>query len=312
MVYEVFRETVKQRLQEDFGPDYRIELQSVLKNNGIRLDGICVLAPGRRMSPTVYLNSYYQQFCRSAISMDDICADLAALFRNYQPPTGLPLDEIYDLEQMRHKIMMKLVHTESNKELLAGIPNIPYLYLSIVFYLFLERKENGQMTALINNDYLSRWNIGNQELLRLALVNTPASFPAHIQSMSEILKDIARQNLGSSYDEQELDQLLSAREAVTPLYVLTNESGIHGAVCMLYRNVLKNFAEQLNRDLIIIPSSVHEVLLTPCEDGVSYEDLNAMVLLVNRSEVSPEDQLSNHVYLYDRSTDKIATVRSFH
>lgn len=40
------------------------------------------------------------------------------------------------------------------------------------------------------------------------------------------------------------------------LYVLTNSRGINGAACMLYPRVLKEFAESLGEDLIILPSSI--------------------------------------------------------
>ena len=74
MVYEMFVETVKQRLQEDFGPDCRVEVHSVIKNNGVMLDGISMLASGRRMSPTVYLNPYYEQLCLALMNLDEIAA----------------------------------------------------------------------------------------------------------------------------------------------------------------------------------------------------------------------------------------------
>ena len=74
---------------------------------------------------------------------------------------------------------------------------------------------------------------------------------------------------------------------------------------MLYQNVLKNFAESLGNDLIIIPSSIHEVLLTPNEAGISHDYLNSMVTNINGSEVPTEDQLSNHIYLYTRADDRI-------
>lgn len=306
MVYEVFLETVKQKLQQEFGSDYRLDIHSVPKNNGVTLDGLSIFAPDSRMAPTVYLNPYYEQFQQQSMSLDEICADIRHLFSINPPPACVSVGQLADFEEMRSKIMMKLIHTASNKELLTDVPHIPYLDLSIVFYLFLERNETGQMTALIHHNHISSWNIDERDLLRLAMINTPRCFPSQIRSMTDILKDIARQNLDTAPDEASLDRLFSEEDQVLPLYLLTNEQGIYGAVCMLYRNVLKNFANLLNRDLIIIPSSVHEVLLTPLEEGVSYEELNSMVITINQMEVSPEDQLSNHVYRYDRKSDRIS------
>lgn len=310
MVYERFLETVKQQLQKEFGPEYRVDIHSVPKNNGIRLDGLSIFAPDSSMAPTVYLNPYYEQLERQQMSLEEICADISRLIHANRVPSGIHPDSLSNFESMRSKVMMKLIHTASNKELLTQVPHIPYLDLSIVFYLFLERNEAGQMTSLIHHCHRKSWNVSEQDLLRLAIHNTPHSFPSQIRSMTELLKDIALQNLDDTPDEKDLDLLFSEEEETTPLYILTNESGIYGAVCMLYRNVLKNFADRMNRDLIIIPSSVHEVLLTPLSEDVSYEELNDMVVTINQTEVQPEDQLSNHVYRYDRKSGRISIPHS--
>ena len=97
-------------------------------------------------------------------------------------------------------------------------------------------------------------------------------------------------------------------EGVSPLYVLSNINGLYGAGCIIYQDVLKNFADTLDRDLIILPSSIHEVLITPDLSGTSYEDLSYMVTSINRQEVPMEDQLSNQVYLYTRADDQLRIV----
>lgn len=162
------------------------------------------------------------------------------------------------------------------------------------------------MTILIHLDHMHKWNTSERGLLRLAAQNTPDLAPARIRNMTDILHDIARKNAGEQYDPAALDLVLQDEAACEPLFVLTNETGIYGAVCILYRNVLKNFADKLGKDLIIIPSSVHEVLLLPLDNEVSYKELNNMVVTINQSEVLPMDQLSNHVYRYERSTDRIS------
>ena len=84
------------------------------------------------------------------------------------------------------------------------------------------------------------------------------------------------------------------------LYVLTNSRGINGAACILYPRVLKEFAESLGEDLIILPSSIHEVLLTPSSVSLPPEELNEMVQAINQSDVPAEDRLSDHIYYFSR------------
>ena len=69
---------------------------------------------------------------------------------------------------------------------------------------------------------------------------------------------------------------------------------------MLYPHVLKDFAESLGEDLIVLPSSIHEVLLTPCNVSLPLDELNGMVQAINQSDVPAEDRLSDHIYYFSR------------
>lgn len=66
-------------------------------------------------------------------------------------------------------------------------------------------------------------------------------------------------------------------------------------------------AEKLQGDLLILPSSIHEVLVIPDTGWQDYEALNAMVRAVNREVVSREEQLSDHIYRYIRREKRLTT-----
>lgn len=307
MVYETFLTTVTSHLQATLGEDYRMTVRPLPKNNGVILDGLTICGPGIDMAPTIYLNPYYEQF-ELGMNMDEILADILKLYRSTPAPDCLKESDLSQFESLKSRIMFRIVHTASNQKLLSDVPNLPFLDLSILFYLFLERNDSGQMTALIHNDHMKRWNVTEKELWKLALENTPREYPAQIQSMTDMMKEIARENLADGFDEELIEALLDDEEGVSPLYVLSNLNGLYGAGCIIYQDVLKNFADSLDRDLIILPSSIHEVLITPDMSGTSYEDLSYMVTCINRQEVPMEDQLSNQVYLYTRADDQLRIV----
>lgn len=89
------------------------------------------------------------------------------------------------------------------------------------------------------------------------------------------------------------------------MYVLTNLFKINGAACMLYKEPLKLFSARVGKDLYIIPSSIHEVIILPADNNICKNELNAMVQQVNKEEVAESDILSDHVYMYDREKDAI-------
>ena len=61
----------------------------------------------------------------------------------------------------------------------------------------------------------------------------------------------------------------------------------------------------MKADLVILPSSVHEVLLIPNDEHVSFDDLAHTVSHINRAEVPVEDRLSDQIYLYSREQDAV-------
>lgn len=307
MVYETFLNAITTQLQAKLGEDYLLALRSLPRNNGVTLDGLTIQGPGISMAPTIYLNPYYEQY-QKGMSLDEILSDILMLYHTTPQPGCLKENDLSQFEPIKSRIMFRIIHTASNETLLSNVPHFSFLDLSVVFYLFLERNAAGQMTALIHNSHAERWNVTAEELWSLAEENTPGVYPAEIRSMTDMMKEIAMEKLGSSYDEDLIDSLLEDEENIAPLYVLSNANGLYGAGCILYKNVLKNFADSLNRDLIILPSSIHEVLITPDLPGTSYEDLSSMVTCINQKDVPMEDQLSNQVYLYTRADDKISIV----
>ncbi len=303
MVYEMFQSKVADSLRSQLGSDYQLVLQKVPKNNGTILNGLSIMRKGAGVSPTIYLESYYERF-QEGTSFNFIIQEILQIYQEHTAVTHLDFSILNDFSLLRDKVMYKLIHTASNRELLQDIPSIPYLDLSIVFYLFLEKNEYGQMTALIHNDHLESWNTCLEELYRLASANTPEFLPADLKPMSDVMKSIAQEQLGTDYREDFIDELMSSPDA-SPLYVLTNSSGICGACALLYPDQLKNFADMLESDLVILPSSIHEVLLVPYDDHISFDELAHMVSHINRAEVPVEDRLSDQVYLYSRALDQV-------
>ena len=62
--------------------------------------------------------------------------------------------------------------------------------------------------------------------------------------------------------------------------------------------MLEQLAERIGGDYYMIPSSVHEFLLVPREREQDREELKKMIAEVNRTELPPEEVLSEHLYLY--------------
>ena len=203
---------------------------------------------------------------------------------------------IADFEQMNEKIMFKLINGEENKELLQDIPHMPYFDLAVVFYLLLRIDERNQVSALIHNEHMEAWRTDVEELYRLASINTPKTLPATLRNMSEVMKEILGLLEGLGLDES---------DETMPLYVLVNQTGLNGAIAVLYPDILKRFSEEKQADLILLPSSLHEMLIVLDDEEMEYEHLQQMVESINEAEVPRADRLSNNIYRFSQESGEI-------
>lgn len=307
MVYETFQESITTKLKDRLGDGYMLLLQKVPKNNGLILDGLSIRPKDQAAAPIIYLNQYYERF-KKGTSMEDLVDEIAEIYRMNSGIIHVDFSILNDFEKLKDKVFFRLINTNANKALLTDLPSIPYLDLSIVFYLQLGQNEFGQMTALIHNRHMDTWKVTTDQLYMLALANMPRMLPADLKSMLQVIKDIAKARLEDDYKEGMIEKLLPAHEGA-PLYVLSNSSGINGAGAMLYPGELKNFANLMDRDLVILPSSIHEVLLLPYDTTVDYTELHNLVVFVNENEVPPEDVLSDHIYFYSRVADEVIIIQ---
>ena len=62
MVYNEFLETVKKQMKQKLGDGYFLTLRKVQKNNGLVLDGLCITKGCDTVAPSIYLNSFYEQY----------------------------------------------------------------------------------------------------------------------------------------------------------------------------------------------------------------------------------------------------------
>ena len=95
-------------------------------------------------------------------------------------------------------------------------------------------------------------------------------------------------------------------EDVLPrLYVVSNAYSIEGASVVYYTDVLREFAQRLGCDLVMLPSSIHEWLVLPAPEAGELKDLEAIVRDANQLVVRECEILSNNVYRYSLKNDKI-------
>lgn len=203
---------------------------------------------------------------------------------------------------VKEHIVYKLVNTEKNKELLEDIPHVEFLDLSVVFQCLVAKECFGTASILIHNAHIKLWDIPVMELFRAAKDNTQRILGYEIKGINDAIYEIMQE------DEQEgfcFDGCIAEFADSVPMYVLSNKSRVEGAACMIYPDLIKDFAEALGSSLYIIPSSIHELLLLPVTNANESQDIKNMIREINDTQVKMEEILSYSLYLFDKEKEKI-------
>ena len=163
------------------------------------------------------------------------------------------------------------------------------------------------MTTKIFNYNLADWKITEEELFKIARQNMERQFPVCVHTLKNVLLEGILEH-GEEIDEEDVFLIKEMAKDAPALYVMTNRSQTFGASCMLYDSALEDFAKSQGCNVVILPSSIHEVLLLKHEKGMDFKDMREMVMEINRNEVPEEDVLSDSEYLYDWKKKEIQRV----
>lgn len=292
-----FAEKVRRAMSEVLGDGYEVRLQEVQKNNGVRLQGLLILTEKQNVSPTIYLKPFWEAY-EGGVTLADLVAKILQIYREDTPGESIDMSFFKEFEKVKDRICYRLIDARQNKSLLEKIPHIPFLDLAICFYYAYESDALGSGTILIYNTHVGMWQTGTAELMRLAQVNTPRLFPWECSSMDTVVRELLREDAEPAcwLSEEEKQQLMKE----LPMKILSNEQRIHGAASILYPGLLEELAHEMGANLFVLPSSVHEVILLPDHNEEDPEQLKAMVRDVNRTQLEPEEVLSDNLYYFDR------------
>lgn len=290
MNYEMFKEEVLEKVSSLLEDAKIVKINEVVKNNDLILDGLVIYDKGQTCSaPTIYLNPLFDEYSNGA-NIEVIIDKIMSIYNNAEVPEfANKAKQFEDYDFVRNHLYFKVVNYDMNKKMLENVPHFRTLDLAITFACLLDKDNSGTASIPINNGHLKHWGIDKNQLCEDAFKNTTEMLPPKINSL---FQTVFEKNFNSELDLNniQLDEF--------DLLVLTNETRVNGAGTILYPNLLETIANQLDSDLIIIPSSIHEVLILRKTGDLKLEDLDSLVKMVNHEELATTEILSTHVYIY--------------
>lgn len=310
MNYNEFKDYVKEHVLDYLPEQYKnanMDIRQAVKNNDVVLDGLTIFNPNGNMSPTIYLNAAYEEY-QQGMDIEEVVGKIADAYIEHIEPReeyrfNFDLQEVKNYEVVKDFIYPKVSNLQSNVNRLSNIPYTQKEDLAITYHIWANGNEESMGSITINNDLMEMYGIDMGTLHEQAMNNMDKISPVKFESLQDIMIEMMAsdfaQDEGISLEEAKDLIRNSFSNAGPDIYCLTNESKINGAVYIMREDVQQMVSEKLGGDYYILPSSVHETLILPKSENMSYQELQDMVQSVNSTCVSEEEVLSDGVYQYD-------------
>ena len=289
---EAFANILKEELMKQLDPDiYSIIIEKMPKNNQVKT-GICVRRGN--CGAVLYAEDILEDLEENPRPVEMIAQEIAQnMVQNLPAVTPQEIEELMKWENVQNSIELRLVNTDRNKVLLASSPHRDFFDLSLVYYVAV----NSRASARVQNHLMQNWGVSEEELFNAGCKTMREKHPVRVRTIVS-----AMQNMIPCF-------AIEPPEDAVPLYMLGDSSEPFLSSAIVYSDAVKELAVKCQTDIYIIPSSVHELLLMPKCSGVDEMSILQMVWIVNRTQVSEEDFLSDNIYVYHYESGEFDIIR---
>ena len=201
-----------------------------------------------------------------------------------------------EYEEARSRLFCRLIRQERNMKDGNGPVCRPWMDLALSCYYDLSEDGMPEAAVAIRRSCLSLWQVSERKVLADAMRNTAERETVVFRRLDLVLSEMQE-------DMEEVDKTILPEQS--PLYLLSNEKRMFGAVFMAMPDVLRKIGKELENSFYILPSSIHECLILSAGTSITADELNGLVSMINREYVEDKEILADHVYYYDSTAGHI-------
>ncbi len=249
--------------------------------NSIQMQGIRIKSD-HDADPIIYTEELIAKGEASGLSVLEVSANIIKI---YERNKGFD----FDIEQLSDRdFVLPRLFIGIQKVSQENLVKRPCEELDgLECYLFLRsRNEKGTYSIRLSPESLSLAAVTAEEAWAQALKNVEEA------TTVENLRKVISEMTGDAYSEGETES--------TPLYVISNKERSYGASSILNKKALTDFAGKFGVSrIIVLPSSIHEMLLIPCPAEADLEIYSDIVSDVNDLQVAPQERLTDRAYILD-------------
>ena len=263
--------TIRQYAEEIARNIKGAEVRYVEKANGVILTGVLMpLKDTEKGNNRVSANFYVDDLYRDGVSIEDATRKAQAFLEKETP--AFDLEWIMDFENVKPHLRARLYNKATRAEVQTSAEKYGLSDLIIVPYIDEVIKDG---SVKVTNSLVKTWDVDPQEVIEIAEENSRKC--AVIKDMNEMMFGFAPAGMPKM------------------LVVMNDNIGMYGAYAVIPK--MDALYKEFPNGFVVLPSSVHEVIVVDINEKGA-EELTAMVQGVNATEVSLEEQLSDHAYTF--------------
>lgn len=264
---------------------YNAQVKEVVKN-GTMHEAI-VIRGNEKIFPAIYTENLIAEAAMNGKGIGEVTDSVINIYRNQdildQDILGFDVENLQNREFVLSHLYIGLQKksTEDIEKSNCGFEGIEsYLYIRL-------RTENDKIYSVkVSKETLEHSCITLEEAWKNARINTNS------ETVVLRMDDAMGRPSGGECIPEDDDSAF--------MYIVTNKKELHGASAILNDEALMKLSEKLGtRKFIVLPSSVHEMLVMPFKEDIDIEALNLMVALINRTKICPEERLTDRVYVIE-------------
>ena len=291
------------KLRERLGEEYQVTKVDKPALNSAGKVQIGIVKNGERTGILLNLGPGKVQRLKTGIGLKEEAGFLVERYLEKRSALRRELLAGEWFERMKERIVYALERMEGNEEALKHIPWEPYLDMAIVFYL-VETPGGDTNYRVISNHDLEVWKVSKEEIFQIAKENTPRLGVPLLLTPEDAVGENKEGEEESLKDME--GYLLKHTYKGVSAFVLTNQYGLYGASVILYDGLLERIAWAWRDDVLVIPSSINEVMIVPaCGSTKTIQQWREIVKEMNQEEPQKEMALSDSVYFYDHKEGKL-------
>lgn len=299
---------------EQFVADFTAELQQNMEQENVELrrgtfrkvneelDGISIKYPDSPVAPTIYLDDKYQMVEDGSYTVEQVAERTAMQLKSIREDA--PEVPLLTEESARQNLYCVVINAAENEEMLRNVPHECLEDLAVIPRF----KVREDASFIVSNDLCSNLKMTSEEVMEAAHANTNKQ-EFECQNMTEVMRGIMREQ---GMPEEYIDELIQMQGQDCPMYVMSNESRVEGAVALTSTSAMESAYEKVKEDhpdmenLYVLGSSRHELILIPDDAVDNVEDLKAIHKEVQDTELSQADKLTEHIYKFDAQTKQLS------